>query len=117
MLRNEFAAKGYIVQSGVLSAIEIETLRMEADRLRAKWAGPSHDPARSAATSDVLCIHFPHKVSAIFCSMLSHPRIVEVLTEIIGANVKCIQSMLFLKPSGHPGQAWHQDEEKTRFAF
>ncbi|MEP7293092.1 MAG: phytanoyl-CoA dioxygenase family protein, partial [Chloroflexota bacterium] len=29
----------------------------------------------------------------------------------IGANVKCMQSMLFIKAAGKPGQAWHQDED------
>ena len=41
---------------------------------------------------------------------LAHPTIVDVLTRTIGPNVKCMQSMLFIKASGKPGQAWHQDE-------
>ena len=42
---------------------------------------------------------------------LAHPRIVDVLTAAIGPNVKCMQSMLFIKHAGKPGQAWHQDED------
>jgi hypothetical protein len=38
------------------------------------------------------------------------PAIVEVLTRVISPNVKCMQSMLFIKSAGKPGQAWHQDE-------
>ncbi len=30
--------------------------------------------------------------------------------KVIGPDVKCMQSMLFIKASGKPGQAWHQDE-------
>merc|ERR1712060_323182 len=30
--------------------------------------------------------------------------------EIIGQNVKLIQTMMFLKGPGQPGQNWHQDE-------
>jgi ectoine hydroxylase-related dioxygenase (phytanoyl-CoA dioxygenase family) len=41
---------------------------------------------------------------------LAQRTIVEVMTGIIGPNVKCMQSMLFIKASGKPGQAWHQDE-------
>ena len=41
---------------------------------------------------------------------LSHPVLVEALTRVIGPNVKCMQSMLFIKSNGKPGQAWHQDE-------
>jgi len=46
-----------------------------------------------------------------------HPRISGVLSQITGAhlahwsgNVKCMQSMLFIKPPGYQGQSWHQDE-------
>jgi ectoine hydroxylase-related dioxygenase (phytanoyl-CoA dioxygenase family) len=57
-----------------------------------------------------LCIHFPHKLSKGMFEALALPAIVDVLTSVIGPNVKCMQSMLFIKASGKPGQAWHQDE-------
>jgi phytanoyl-CoA hydroxylase len=57
-----------------------------------------------------LCIHMPHKISAVLAGALAQPRIVEVLTKVIGPNVKAMQSMLFMKSEGKPGQAWHQDE-------
>ena len=34
---------------------------------------------------------------------LAHPVIQNVLTQVIGPDVKCMQSMLFIKASG---QAW-----------
>jgi len=58
-----------------------------------------------------LCIHHPHKISETIHQYLAHPAIVEVLTRIVGPNVKCMQSMLFTKAAGKPGQAWHQDED------
>lgn len=57
-----------------------------------------------------LCLHHPHKASALVRETLSHPRLVRALTGIIGPNVKSMQSMLFIKSEGKPGQAWHQDE-------
>ena len=57
-----------------------------------------------------LCIHFPHKVSAVMLGLLSHPQAVANLIEVIGPDVKAMQSMLFVKSEGKPGQAWHQDE-------
>jgi ectoine hydroxylase-related dioxygenase (phytanoyl-CoA dioxygenase family) len=33
-----------------------------------------------------------------------------VLAELVGPNIKCVQSMLLVKHAGKPGQAWHQDE-------
>ncbi|MGD7706629.1 phytanoyl-CoA dioxygenase family protein [Microlunatus sp. Y2014] len=57
-----------------------------------------------------LCIHFPHKASPMAMRAMSAPRVVEGLTRVIGPNVKSMQSMLFIKAEGRPGQAWHQDE-------
>jgi ectoine hydroxylase-related dioxygenase (phytanoyl-CoA dioxygenase family) len=57
-----------------------------------------------------LCIHYPHKVSDAARAALTSPRIVGALVDIIGPNVKAMQSMLFIKSEGKPGQAWHQDE-------
>jgi phytanoyl-CoA hydroxylase len=63
------------------------------------------------AMSYFLCIHQAHKTSPVLRAFLDHPAILEVLTGVIGPNVKCMQSMLFIKSSGKPGQAWHQDED------
>ena len=41
---------------------------------------------------------------------LAHPVVVAALTRVIGPDVKAMQSMLFTKGEGRPGQAWHQDE-------
>jgi hypothetical protein len=38
-----------------------------------------------------------------------HPRILDVLEALIGPDLMAMQSMLFLKPPGKPGQAFHQD--------
>jgi hypothetical protein len=35
---------------------------------------------------------------------------VEVLQSLIGPDIKSMQTMLFVKKAGMPGQAWHQDE-------
>jgi Phytanoyl-CoA dioxygenase (PhyH) len=52
----------------------------------------------------------PHKLSELIYGMLAHPVVVDALTQLIGPNVKAMQSMLFIKSEGKPGQAWHQDE-------
>jgi ectoine hydroxylase-related dioxygenase (phytanoyl-CoA dioxygenase family) len=57
-----------------------------------------------------LCVHFPHKMSRQLLDIARDPRTVEILTDVIGPNVKMMQSMLFMKAAGKPGQAWHQDE-------
>ena len=62
------------------------------------------------ALRQFLCIHYPHKASQACRAALSEPKIVSALTEVIGPNVKAMQSMLFIKSEGKPGQPWHQDE-------
>jgi len=57
-----------------------------------------------------LCIHYPHKLSDEIRATIAQPSIVNALTQVIGPNVKSMQSMLFIKSEGKPGQAWHQDE-------
>jgi phytanoyl-CoA hydroxylase len=64
----------------------------------------------AAELARYLCIHFPHKISAVMRQLACHPAVVDVLLDVIGPNVKLMQSMLFIKAPGKPGQAWHQDE-------
>lgn len=111
-----FRRDGYFVAAGLLTADELDALRDEATRL---CRGDLGDFAGSVETKELtdeevlrryLCIHFPHKLSSLMLATLGHPGIVSTLTELIGPNVKAMQSMLFIKSEGKPGQAWHQDE-------
>src|SRR3954469_2434693 len=56
-----------------------------------------------------LRIHMLHRKLALHERYLLHPRVLDVLEVIIGPDVLALQSMLFLKPPGKPGQGWHQD--------
>jgi phytanoyl-CoA hydroxylase len=113
----QFQRDGYVVLRDALSVAEVQALRDEAVRIcrgergAIEGLGP---PEAGVADDDVvrryLCIHFPHKLSERMRGMLAHPAIVDALTRIIGPNVKAMQSMLFIKSEGKPGQAWHQDE-------
>ncbi|MGY1695521.1 MULTISPECIES: phytanoyl-CoA dioxygenase family protein [unclassified Geodermatophilus] len=68
------------------------------------------DDADDEVLRRYLCLHFPHKASPLLRDTLAHPVLVDALTRVIGPDVKSMQSMLFLKSEGKPGQAWHQDE-------
>jgi len=113
-----YQREGFLVVVDALTAPEVEELKSEALRLCRNEQGTiaGVEPSPAGASDDevlerILCIHFPHKLSSIFHDSLSHPAITDTLTSVIGPNVKCMQSMLFLKASGKPGQAWHQDED------
>jgi phytanoyl-CoA hydroxylase len=109
---------GYLVVENALSPEEVAELRAETtaicrgDRGDIRGVIPA-DPNESDddVLRQYLCIHFPHKLSDTMFKYLAHPAIVDVLTKVIGPNVKCMQSMLFIKAAGKPGQAWHQDED------
>jgi len=102
----------------VLAEAELEAINREAARICRNADGKIQgvEPAPSSLSDneimqEILCIHFPHKLSALMHSALSHPAIVQALTTTIGSNVKAMQSMLFFKAAEKPGQAWHQDED------
>lgn len=108
---------GFVVLHEALSKDECQRLIAETARLVRNEDGGVEgiDPAPAQESDDsvlqkVLCIHFPHKLSPTFFKALSYPPITDLLTRVISPNVKAMQSMLFVKAAGKPGQAWHQDE-------
>jgi phytanoyl-CoA hydroxylase len=116
-LRDFYNENGYVIVPNALSPDEVEELRQETTRLCRGELGPIRgvtpaepDESDEEVLRKYLCIHFPHKLSPVMKHYLAQSAMVETLTQIIGPNVKCMQSMLFIKASGKPGQAWHQDE-------
>lgn len=112
-----YAKYGYLVAPALLASHEIEELKKETAAIFRGERGYIDgllSVAEGETDADVLkkyvAIHFPHKISKQIHSYLFHPKIVDVLVNIISPNVKCMQSMLFVKGPGKAGQAWHQDE-------
>jgi phytanoyl-CoA hydroxylase len=108
---------GYGVLLNAITPQEVQQLREDAVRLCAgeltELAGAPEVPDGETVDELMrrfLCIHYPHKVSDAALRALQAPRVVDVLTRVIGQNVKAMQSMLFIKSEGKPGQPWHQDE-------
>ncbi|MEM1446982.1 MAG: phytanoyl-CoA dioxygenase family protein [Planctomycetota bacterium] len=116
--RRFFAEQGFLVvengfrpeQIAELNADTAAICRGEHGSFRG-WVGPHDGQPDAEMLAQYLCVHFPHKCSPVMRDALDHPAIVETLTNVIGPDVKCMQSMLFIKASGKPGQAWHQDED------
>lgn len=113
-----FREQGYLIVENALSSDEVDQLRQDTtDICRGKygnyrgWQGPHDGQSDRDVLRQYLCIHFPHKFSPIMRQNLEQPAMLEVLTSVIGPDVKCMQSMLFIKSAGKPGQAWHQDED------
>ena len=109
--------QGYLIVPGLVSAADVEELRTDTLRIcRGEYPHPNLEPMDPGMSDDdvlrsFLCIHHPHKISPVLLERgVQHPGLVMVLQRIIGPDVKCMQSMLFVKPPGFQGQAWHQDE-------
>ncbi|CAL1517918.1 phytanoyl-CoA dioxygenase family protein [Chitinophaga sp. MM2321] len=108
---------GYLIAQGLVSPDEIDKLRRDTVKIFRGEYGVMEGLMPVAADetdADVLkkyvAIHFPHKISPVIKDFLTQGKIVDVLTNIVSPNVKCMQSMLFVKGPGKAGQAWHQDE-------
>lgn len=117
-----FEKDGYLIIDA-LSRDEVEELRREGAAIcRGERGGITGGPSTldvgpvdpNESDEDVmrrfLCIHQPHKISSVIADTLHQKTIVDTMTTVIGPDVKCMQSMLFIKSEGKRGQAWHQDE-------
>lgn len=115
-IAEHFSEHGYYVVEDAFDANDVEAMCREAtDVCLGNRGFISRSPGTECRTvedvnNNVIAVHFPHKVSELFRNYVAHESITRVLAEIIGPNVKCMQSMIFMKSRGSPGQAWHQDE-------
>ena len=118
-----YVDNGYLAVPDLLSAGELDELKRDIIKLaRGGYPNQTIQPVPTQLSdnevlSKILAIHQPHYVSRVMEKYTRHPNISGVLSQITGAhlahwsgNVKCMQSMLFIKPPGYQGQSWHQDE-------
>ena len=118
-----FVDDGFLVIPNLVGAEQVERLKTETIEIACgKYActGLQSLPRTSdpmEVLHKILCIHQPHFISPVIEAHVRHAQICGVLSQITAAHlahwdgsVKCMQSMLFVKPPGFQGQAWHQDE-------
>ena len=118
-----FRQNGYSIVSGLVSNHEIDEIIADAIKLaRGGYPCEKLTPVAPELTDDqalrrILCIHQPHFISSVIQKYVAHPGVCGVLSQLTGCmlpwwdgSVKCMQSMLFIKPPTFQGQAWHQDE-------
>ncbi|MCE9614302.1 MAG: phytanoyl-CoA dioxygenase family protein [Lentisphaerae bacterium] len=118
-----FVEEGYLVVPDLMTAAELDELK--ADTVKIARGGYPSDrlkplPAEMPADEvlrNILCIHQPHYISPVMLKYVQHAKICGILSQIVAAHlpawdgsVKCMQSMLFVKPPDFQGQPWHQDE-------
>ncbi len=112
-----FHEKGFTVVRGLVPQQDVDELNQHVSNLLSGqetidgariMADLGKDP-RPMGPEDWLRVHMLHRLSAIHEKFLLHPRILDVLEALIGPDVLALQTMLFFKQPGQPGQGYHQD--------
>jgi ectoine hydroxylase-related dioxygenase (phytanoyl-CoA dioxygenase family) len=110
---NEFYEEnGYLLVPGVFDAAEVEEMKDALARILAAEAGETNH-SWSAVEDRGLVLKGHHDLQyhdAVFTRMVAHPRLVAVLTDLIGPNVQLHHSKMLVKPpeAGAPFPM-HQD--------
>jgi phytanoyl-CoA hydroxylase len=97
-----YAEHGYVHARGVFDAAEVEEMRAALGRILADVEGTEHDANHtwSAVAQEAVLKGF-HNVQfhdAAFTRAAAQPRLVEVLTEIVGPNVQLHHTKMLVKP-------------------
>ena len=126
-----FRRDGFLIVRGLVAPHEIDELRMHTeDLMQGRLPQQTRTMAERPAGSGVsvqgleappahlspeekaqffLRIHMLHRQLALHERFMLHPGVLDVLETLIGPDVLALQTMLFLKGPGQPGQGWHQD--------
>jgi ectoine hydroxylase-related dioxygenase (phytanoyl-CoA dioxygenase family) len=128
-----FREQGFLVVKGLVAPEEVAELRQHTDDLMqgrlpeqtremgdrdtagdrgVTVQGLEAPPAHLSPTEKAqyfLRIHMLHRQLELHERYLLHAGVLDVLQVLIGPDLLALQTMLFLKPPGKPGQGWHQD--------
>jgi hypothetical protein len=110
-----FHEQGFLIVHNLVPMEDVQELNEHMDRIIAgteSFPGVKPPPAEwdpDKKVSYYLRVHMLHRVLPIHERFLLHPRVLDVLEALIGPDVLALQSMLFFKQPGQPGQGYHQD--------
>ena len=110
-----FHRQGFLVVRGLIPLDDVQEMTDHMDNLlagRESIPGIPQPAFRLTAEEKMhywLRVHMLHRLLPIHERFLLHPRILDVLEALVGPDVLALQSMLFFKQPGQPGQGYHQD--------
>ncbi|MDX1431140.1 MAG: phytanoyl-CoA dioxygenase family protein, partial [Gammaproteobacteria bacterium] len=113
----EYREKGFIVIEDVYSPAEIGRMRQAIGELVGAAAGiDSHDdvydlePTHTRERPRVRRIKKPYQVHPVFMEMAKHPRLIAILAQLIGPDLRLHGGKINLKSAGYGAPVeWHQD--------
>lgn len=114
-LVDTFNEQGWLVVPQLVDREDVAELREHTEDLMygrvalEEFAPPPPDSTPLEVAQRYLRIHMLHRKLEIHERYLLHPRILDVLERLIGPDVMAMQTMLFIKGPGQPGQGYHQD--------
>jgi len=116
----QFKKRGFVVIRGLVPPEDVAELRTHTEDLMqgrlpeqrnpqdGLEAPPEHLSPHEKAQF-FLRIHMLHRRLELHERYMLHPRVLDVMQALIGPDVLALQTMLFIKAPGKPGQGWHQD--------
>jgi len=111
-LKNEYLKKGIIVIPNVFTSEECDEIKKQAYSIKdeeIKAAGYPHSPSETAYNKRSL-IFFPALANEYINTIRTDERLVELVKEFIGDDVRQINNQIYFRESGDEDQfAWHQD--------
>lgn len=113
----EYREKGFVVVRSIYSPDEIARMRQVLDELIAGAKGlDEHDsvydlePSHTPEEPRVRRIKLPYKAHPLFREMAAHPRLIAVLSRLIGPNLRLHGGKINLKSAAYGSPVeWHQD--------
>lgn len=112
-----YEQQGYLLIENVLSNAQVREMQAQISRITAGAKGltennevfdleDSHQPENPR----VRRIKKPHAISPFFSELVRDPRITDLLSQLIGPNLRLQNSKLNLKSAGYGAPVeWHQD--------
>lgn len=111
-MNKEYEEKGVIVIPGVFSSEECDEIKRQAYTVKdidIKMAGYKHAPSEQAYNKKSL-IFFPALANEYLNQIRTDKRMVELVREWIGDDVKQINNQVYFREAGDKDQfAWHRD--------
>ena len=110
-----FRRDGFLHVPGLVTPAEVAELAQFTEDLMAGRetlpgvAPPAPDLGANERRHFYERVHQLHRSMPIGERFLLHPRVIDVLEALIGPDVLALQTMLFFKQPGQPGQGFHQD--------
>jgi phytanoyl-CoA hydroxylase len=99
---DSYREQGYLHVRGVFGKDEVEDMRAAIERILAGVAGSEHDENHAwqglAQESVLKGFHNVQYHDAAFTRAATNPRLVEVLTQLIGPNVQLHHTKMLVKP-------------------